>query len=139
MKTTCALLLIAAAAFWPTMSAEARISHGDSGVLALDTITAVGDDQGQSGTALVASYPNPFNPRVTLEYELTAGGAVELAVFDLRGRLVRTLVAGEQAGGRHATAWDGQDAFGRAVAAGTYVCRLLTAQGHEARTLSLVR
>jgi len=139
MRTSFTLLLIVAAALWCGASAEARITHGDSGVLALDTITAVGDDQGPPSAALVASYPNPFNPRVTIEYELALPGAVELAVFDLRGRLVRSLVTGEQASGRHVTAWDGQDVSGRAVATGTYVCRLLTAQGHEARTLTLVR
>ena len=42
------------------------------------------------------AYPNPFNPRTTFAYELPAGSKVDLAVYDLTGRLVRTLVTAEQ-------------------------------------------
>jgi flagellar hook assembly protein FlgD len=50
---------------------------------------------------------------------------VDLAVFDLRGRLVRTLVATELAAGRHTVAWNGRDEGGRNVPSGTYFYRLI--------------
>ena len=68
--------------------------------------------------------PNPFNPRTTLRFDVARGGPVTLAVYDLAGRLVRTLVSGALGAGPHQAAWDGRDGSGRMVAAGAYVARL---------------
>jgi hypothetical protein len=83
--------------------------------------------------------PNPFNPRTVLRYELPHAGAVHLAVVDLRGRHVRTLVSGYQAAGRHRIGWDGLDDAGRPVASGTYVVRLDDGRERQARKLTLAR
>jgi flagellar hook assembly protein FlgD len=58
-------------------------------------------------------------------------------VFDVGGRLVRELWAGERAAGRHELTWDGRDAAGRAVASGVYLARV-SASGEE-RTARIVR
>ena len=63
--------------------------------------------------------PNPFNPRTTIRYDLPAAGRVELTLFDLRGRLVRQLTAGERQAGAHAVLLDGGD-----LASGVYLVRL---------------
>ena len=77
------------------------------------------------GPRLLAPYPNPFNPATSLRFSLDAGGPVTLRVYDVGGRLVRTLLADVPlAAGEHAAAWDGRDGSGRTVAAGVYVCRL---------------
>jgi flagellar hook assembly protein FlgD len=122
-------------------TAEARVSHGYSGILSIDTVTAVGDDASgpPQATTLAAIYPNPFNPRTTIAYELAEAATVKLAIYDLRGMQVRVLEAGSRPGGRHQTIWDGQDDQGRAVPAGTYFCRLSTAQGSQTRKLTLAR
>ena len=90
-------------------------------------------------TILAAIYPNPFNPRTTIGYELAEAAAVKLAIYDLRGMQVRVLEAGNRPSGRHQTIWDGQDDKGRAVPTGTYFCRLSTAQGSQTRKLTLAR
>ena len=83
--------------------------------------------------------PNPFNPRTTLAFDLPRESRVRLAVFDLAGRLVRTLVDGDLPAGAYEQVWDGADGDGRAMPSGTYVARL-EAQGKvETRQLSLVR
>ncbi len=69
--------------------------------------------------ALHPAAPNPFNPRTTIRYDLPAAGHVELALFDLRGRLVRQLAAGERQAGAHAVLLDGGD-----LASGVYLVRL---------------
>lgn len=69
--------------------------------------------------------PNPFNPRTTMRFELDESGPVHLAVFDLRGRPVKTLVDGELARGSHRFDWDGCDANGRTVASGSYFVRMV--------------
>ncbi len=74
--------------------------------------------------------PNPFNPVTIIGYEIPgAPGAsgmipVKLAIFDLSGRLVRTLVDSELPPGRHAALWDGRNETMRGVASGVYVYRL---------------
>lgn len=68
--------------------------------------------------------PNPFNPETTISFELLEAGAARLAVFDLAGRLVRTLVDESMAAGGHEVVWDGRDASGREVGSGTYQARL---------------
>jgi hypothetical protein len=85
------------------------------------------------------SFPNPFNPRTTIAFELAEAGAIELAIYDLGGRLVRVVDSGSRAVGRYQATWDGQDNDGRAVPTGTYFCRLNTAQGSQTKKMTLAR
>lgn len=85
------------------------------------TVSAVGEEAPGPDRSFVRAYPNPFNPKVTIEYALPAGTAGELALFDLRGRRVRSFVL-DPAGSR--VEWDGRDDRGRALPSGTYLVRL---------------
>lgn len=90
--------------------------------------------------ALAASaYPNPFNPRTTIRFDLQAAGPVRLSVYDVAGRLVRTLVDSDLSGGTQEVTWDGRDASGRGVGSGSYFARLLAAGRRETVWMSLVR
>jgi hypothetical protein len=71
--------------------------------------------------ALHGNYPNPFNPRTTLRYDLPENSRVKLTLYDLTGRSVRTLVQGEETAGFKQAVWDGTDDGGRPVAAGVYL------------------
>lgn len=79
-------------------------------------------------TELLAPRPNPFNPRVEIDFTLEKAGTVEIAVFDVRGREIATLLTDERAAGPHSVLWGGRDARGREVASGSYFARL-TAKG----------
>ncbi|MFH1214106.1 MAG: T9SS type A sorting domain-containing protein [Candidatus Neomarinimicrobiota bacterium] len=57
----------------------------------------------------VLNYPNPFNPSTLITYQLSGAGFVNLAVYDLTGRLVETLVAGKQPAGTNSVIWDGRN------------------------------
>jgi len=72
--------------------------------------------------ALIA--PNPFNPRTTIHFDVGRSGSVRLGIYDIRGRLVRDLVAGTLVAGRHEVVWDGRDRSGRSAAAGVYFVRM---------------
>ena len=141
MRSSITLLLTTAVLLLVSATAQARISHGISGILVIDTVTAVIDDASAlpQATILAAIYPNPFNPRTMIEFELAAAGPIELAIYDLRGRMVRGLESGALAAGRHQTTWDGLDNQGRAVPTGTYFCRLSTPHGLQTRKLTLAR
>jgi hypothetical protein len=81
----------------------------------------------------LSNYPNPFNPTTTIDFEVESEGRVWVQVFDLEGRMIRELVAGETTEpGRHDVRWDGRDGEGQPVASGTYFYRVV--QGREART-----
>jgi parallel beta-helix repeat protein len=79
-----------------------------------------------SGRAWLShNFPNPFNPSTAIHYRVPSpGGSVRLAVYDLRGRLVRTLVNSEQRGGEYVSVWRGLDDTGRPVGSGVYFYRL---------------
>lgn len=75
-------------------------------------------------TASVQASPNPFNATTTIALRTVSIGDVRLRIFDVRGRLVRTLQAGLLPAGEHRFRWDGTDAQRRAVASGIYIYRV---------------
>lgn len=67
---------------------------------------------------------NPFRDRTSVEYSLPSAATVRLAVFDARGRRVRSLASGFHEAGLHAATWDGRDDRGESVGSGVYFARL---------------
>jgi hypothetical protein len=100
--------------------------HGNQGPFAVLAPQYTSGVSGQlPGVAVLSqNAPNPFNPRTTIRFTLPADGGARLAIYDLAGRLVRTLVAGSLAAGEHEAVWDGCDDAGRAQASGSYLARL---------------
>jgi hypothetical protein len=86
--------------------------------------------------ALHAASPNPFNPTTTLKFGLPATLHVRLHIYDVAGRLVRTLVDEARPAGEHLTVWDGRGDNGAATASGVYHARLEA--GAAVRTMRLV-
>jgi len=76
-----------------------------------------------TATELLEPTPNPFNPRVEIGFRLARAEDVELAIFDIRGRKVATVLSERLPHGRHAVIWGGTDARGREVASGVYFAR----------------
>jgi hypothetical protein len=103
-----------------------------------DDVTAAPDAL-PTAFALHAASPNPFNPATTLRYAVPRSGRVQLRIYDVAGRRVRTLVDGQTPAGFHDVTWDGRDHAGRGVASGTYYYRL-DAEGYTAtRKMTLVK
>ena len=76
-------------------------------------------------TALLANYPNPFNPETWIPYQLAESAEVTLTIYDMNGQLVRRLAMGHQAAGMYqsrsrAAYWDGRNQLGEPVASGLY-------------------
>jgi hypothetical protein len=90
-------------------------------------------------TTFAAPAPNPFDRATALSFSLAQGGPVELAIFAIDGRRVRTLVKESRAAGVYQLSWDGADDAGRAVPAGLFYARLLTPQGRFNRTVVRVK
>jgi hypothetical protein len=85
------------------------------------------------------NHPNPFNPQTSIRFHLPQAAHASLAVYDVAGRRVRSLLDGSRAAGPGAVGWDGRDDRGRAVGAGVYLCRLVAGEHRETCRLVLVR
>lgn len=114
-----------------------RIGFADSGLL---TVTAVPD----ASDLLVAvslgdPLPNPFNARATIPFFVGKQGVVELKIYDLRGRRVRTLANQAFAAGKYTRQWDGRSDRGLAMPSGVYLVRIKLAETLETRKISLVK
>lgn len=77
-------------------------------------------------TRLLPNYPNPFNPNTFITVELAQESDMSVAVYDMLGRLVKTLASGVHPAGGHVFEWDGTDAAGTALPSGIYFARLST-------------
>ena len=92
------------------------------------TYQALGAPSAQSlpaKTALLPNFPNPFNPETWIPYQLAKPAEVTLTIYDIRGRIVRTLPLGNQPAGMYqsrskAAHWDGRNHLGEKVATGVY-------------------
>ncbi len=88
---------------------------------------------------LEQNYPNPFNPVTTIDYCLSRKSRVELAVYDLGGRKIRTLVSSAKEPGSHSAIWNGCDSQGKFVASGIYFYRLTTDRRTLSRKMTLLK
>lgn len=91
------------------------------------------------GFAVGPNLPNPFSPSTTISFTLPGATAVVVRVYDVHGRIVRTLIDRPLAAGDHLAAWDGRDAAGRPAAAGIYYCRIEGGARSATRAMVLVR
>ncbi len=85
------------------------------------------------------NYPNPFNPRTTISFSIPASGAVEMAIYDVGGRKVSTLISGRMEAGEHVVTWDGTTLTGERASSGVYFCVLQTGEGRATRKVVLVK
>jgi hypothetical protein len=107
--------------------------------LAPGPVGVLADQWNSAPISLGANTPNPFGPRTDITFSLGGKTEIELAVFDVQGRLVRVLASGPQEPGAHRVTWDGRDASGRELGSGVYFYRLKGAEGSQARKMLLVR
>ncbi len=118
-------------------------SNAGGEVVVPATVTVVFDPTGvetaPAALALAQNHPNPFNPKTTISFALPTAGAVRLAVFDVSGRRVTTLLDGAQPAGAHHVVWDGRDAAGVSLSSGVYFYRLEAAGAQIERKMLLLK
>jgi hypothetical protein len=89
--------------------------------------------------SLLSAWPNPFRGTASLAFEVATHGTVELAVYDVAGRHVRTFARGVVQPGRHTTTWDGRNESGKLVTSGTYFVRLAGPGESVSQRLTVLR
>ncbi len=90
-------------------------------------------------TRLLPNQPNPFHSGTTIRYEIATGAEAALRIYDVRGRLVRTLAQGPARPGRYELMWDGTDARANVLPGGVYFTRLETPGAVQTRKILFVR
>jgi hypothetical protein len=119
-------------------------SCGNSYRVRLDPAFGIDGDNAGTSTVITAyrlgqNYPNPFNPITTIDYQLPVGSRVSLKIFDVSGKLIRTLVDDDKGAGAHTALWDGKDALGKAVASSIYFYELRAGNYRETKRMVLLR
>jgi uncharacterized repeat protein (TIGR01451 family) len=149
-----------------TLSIAATVDVGTNGMTITNTasVTAVdqadpvpGNDsdsvditvQTSTGTPILASlptsyalglsHPNPFRQATTIPFDLPVSGLARVSIWDVSGRLVKTMAEGEMAAGRYQPRWDGRDDAGRTVASGIYFVRFESGTFSDTRKIIRVR
>ena len=90
--------------------------------------------------ALLPAQPNPFNPSTAIRFRLAQTAPVTLAIYDLGGRRLRTLLEGPlQAAGEQSVTWDGRDGAGLPLPSGVYFVRLACAGRSAAQKVVLLK
>jgi hypothetical protein len=92
-----------------------------------------------SDFALRSNYPNPFNPSTTIAFDMADDGVTELAIYNVLGQKVRTLVSGYQLAGSYRILWDSRNDAGRAVASGVYLYRLKSGSFVKTNKMMLIK
>lgn len=101
---------------------------------------AAGDNPAIAYTyGLDQNYPNPFNPVTSIKYSLARKSQVDIAVFNILGQHVNTLVSGELEAGPHQIEWNGDDDNGNEVASGIYFYKMVTDEYVETHKMVLMR
>jgi hypothetical protein len=103
-----------------------------------DVVSAVPESSpvGQTRISFAGAYPNPMPGRTAFSFALPAAGVAELAVYDLRGRRVRSFGQRDLEQGQHQVTWDGRDERGATVASGVYLARLVVGRGSRREVLT---
>lgn len=131
----------------PADAAEVAVGDGSSADnidLAMESeVTSVEDEAGDTAVPdrfeLMQNYPNPFNPVTTIKYQLPQATHVTVAVYNLLGQKIRTLVDAEQQAGVYAVQWDGRNDAGRPVASGSYLYRIEAGQFKAVKKMTLLK
>lgn len=97
------------------------------------------DDEIPAQFAARPAYPNPFNPRTTIAFDLPRSVPVTLRIHDARGALVRELVNETRPAGSHAVSWDGADGAGRSLPSGVYYYHLVTPERAVTEAMTLLK
>ncbi|MEA3286818.1 MAG: PQQ-binding-like beta-propeller repeat protein [Candidatus Marinimicrobia bacterium] len=103
------------------------------------TVTGTGIELDPSPLFNLNASPNPFHSTASISFELAEAGWAIVSVYDLSGRIVRTLENSELGVGQHSVAWDGSGENGESLASGVYFCRIQSGGISETTGLCLLK
>ena len=85
------------------------------------------------------NYPNPFNPVTTLRYDLPEDALVNITIYDMLGREIRTLVNTTQDAGFKSVIWNATNDYGKPVSAGVYLYKIQAGEFVQTKKMVLLK
>lgn len=132
--------------FYMNSSETAALMYNAMTTLGEQSSIVEGDGPGEIGLPRVFSlgqnYPNPFNPSTTIQFAIPTGSKAvptQVKIYDLRGRLIRTILDEPKEPGYYQVHWDGRNDRGGVVASGVYLYTIAAGDFHSARKMVVVR
>jgi hypothetical protein len=119
-----------------TMTGDSAIVEAE---LVADAQTGISGRITPRLAVLYQNYPNPFNPSTSIEFYLPKRERASLRIYDVSGKLVRTIIDGSLDGGEHRYSWDGSNNEGRRVSSGVYFYMLRSESIELSRKAVLIR
>lgn len=109
--------------------------------LVFESGTAIGDIVNllPEKFVLEQNFPNPFNPSTTIHYYMPTAQNVDLAIYNVTGQRIKTLVNEKQSAGNHQVQWNGRNDNGELAASGVYIYRLQAGSEVLTRKMALLR
>jgi hypothetical protein len=114
----------------------------DAAFTVTDDVTAISLDEGvilPEESKLWANYPNPFNPSTTISFDLKTLSKVQLVIYDVTGKKVKTLYQGLKPAGNHQFSWNGTNDYGQKVSSGLYFYSLIGDNFVQTRKMVLMK
>ena len=87
----------------------------------------------------IMNYPNPFNPVTTLRYDLPEDAVVNITIYDMMGRQVKTLVNGSQTAGYKSIQWNATNNIGKPASAGLYLYTIQAGKFKQTKKMVLLK
>ena len=98
-----------------------------------------GPDAVPTSYALEQNYPNPFNPTTNIRYQLPEDAKVKIVIYDVMGKVVRTLVNDNQSTGYQSVKWDSKNNHGAKVSTGVYIYHMQANSYHQTKKMMLIK
>lgn len=89
--------------------------------------------------SLSQNYPNPFNPKTIIPFSLIEASRVHVAIYDIQGRIVSTLVNEMKSAGTYHVVWNGRHDSGTDAAGGVYICKMIAGTYAQTRKIMLIK
>jgi len=109
------------------------------GVNASDAVLSIDEELLPEVYALHQNYPNPFNPITTLRYDLPEQANVNIIIYDMLGRHVRTLLNEIQDAGYRSVIWNATNDYGKPISAGMYFYKIRAGEFTQTRKMLLLK
>ena len=103
------------------------------------TLLSIDDGSLPSVFTLHQNHPNPFNPTTQIRYDLPNDAMVNITIYDMMGRMIKTLVNAQQPAGYRLAQWDATNDYGETVAAGLYLYTIQTGNFIQTNKMVLLK
>ncbi len=113
----------------------------NNGITYLDKVTSIKSEQfvKASSKLSLSTYPNPFNMQVQIDFSIINRGAVELKIYDIRGKEIFNFYEQELSEGNYSVTWNGTDLKNNTVSSGIYICQLISNNQRVSQKLLLMK